>query len=271
MERINFNTIKINPHTGNPIKEITDKELCEIDCARFNSQVGYLKGLDCPICKNKGDIKVLRYSEGWGYDVTVQRCNCMVKRKLLEKAENNGLGQYIYKSFPDFKTDAEWQQAVKQKAMQYIEANNHEWFIALGQSGSGKTLICSIIANNLLLEKNRNVMCITWTDFIGRLKRDMMGDNTNAVSGYLEEIKNADVLFIDELLKKYNDTDLRYCIEIINYRYTKGFQTIITSERNMNELLEIDEATFSRVREMVGKNMVIVPKNKDMNYRLRKK
>ncbi|MDO4378956.1 MAG: DnaA/Hda family protein, partial [Erysipelotrichia bacterium] len=142
-------------------------------------------------------------------------------------------------------------------------------FIICGQSGSGKTLICSIIANNLLLQQKKAVLYITWTDFISRLKRDMMGDNTNQVSKYLDEIKSVEVLFIDELLKKYNETDLKYIIEIINHRYTNNLKTIITSERTIEELIDIDEATFSRVIEKADKYVINVPKDKKKNYRLR--
>ena len=96
-----------------------------------------------------------------------------------------------------------------------------------------------------------------------------MGDNSNNVSEYLEEIKSVEVLFIDELLKKYNDTDLKYIIEIINYRYTNNLKTLITSERVIDELIDIDEATFSRVIEMSGNYLSVIPKDKTKNYRLR--
>ena len=110
---------------------------------------------------------------------------------------------------------------------------------------------------------------ITWTDFIGRLKRDMMGDNSNDVSDYFDKLKKVEVLFIDELLKKYNETDLKYLIEIINYRYTNNLKTIITSEKTINELLEIDEATFSRVIEKADKYIINIQKDKTKNYRLK--
>lgn len=96
-----------------------------------------------------------------------------------------------------------------------------------------------------------------------------MGDNANQVSQYLDDIKSVEVLLIDELLKKYNDTDLKYIIEIINYRYTSNLKTIITSERTIEELLDIDEATFGRVIEKSGKNIINIPKDKKKNYRLR--
>ena len=97
----------------------------------------------------------------------------------------------------------------------------------------------------------------------------MMSDNSNDVSNYLDDIKQVEVLYIDELLKKYNDTDLKYIIEIINYRYTNNLKTIISSERTIDELLEIDEATFGRVIEKADKFIINIPKDKKKNYRLK--
>ena len=151
----------------------------------------------------------------------------------------------------------------------YCRSDNKQWFITLGQSGAGKTLISTIIANYLLLKKDKTVIYITWTDFISKLKRDIMSDNSNEVSNYLDDIKQVEVLYIDELLKKYNDTDLKYIIEIINYRYTNNLTTIISSERTIDELLEIDEATFGRIIEKAEKYIINIPKDKKKNYRLK--
>lgn len=138
-----------------------------------------------------------------------------------------------------------------------------------GQSGCGKTLLGSIIANALLVDKGRSVMYVIWTDFISMIKRSMMGEKANDASDALEKVKNAEVLFLDELIKKYNETDLKYLMEIINYRYTNDLKTIITSEKLLNELLDIDEATFGRAAEKCEGFMINIPKDRKKNYRLR--
>ena len=112
-------------------------------------------------------------------------------------------------------------------------------------------------------------MYIIWTDFIGKVKRDMMGEKANDVSEDMDKVKNVDVLFLDEVIKKYNETDLKYLIEIINYRYTNGKKTIITSEKLMPEFLDIDEATFGRAIENCEGFMINIPKDRKKNYRLR--
>ena len=254
-----------------PVNKMNEYEYMNLIADSYNNSKGNLDdGIDCPICKNKGFIKKVVYEFLYDdYIYTMARCECMKKRYTLRKAKKSGLGDYINKRFNDFIVTEKWQEDLKTKAVVYCKSDNNDWFVALGQSGSGKTLISCIITNYLLLEKNKEVIYITWTDFISKLKRDIMSDNSQEVSDYLESIKNVEVLFIDELLKKYNETDLKYIIEIINYRYTKDLKTIITSEKTLTELLEIDEATFSRMVEKSNGYISNIAKDMKKNYRLK--
>ena len=253
-----------------PKPKMTNKEFMEMRAKSYNETEGSLKYFDCPKCKNKGYIQVVRYDDFYDdYIEIMKECECTPKRKLMYKAQRSGLGDYLSKRFSDYIAEADWQKNIKAKAIEYCKSENKYWFVTLGQSGAGKTLISSIIANYLLLKQEKTVLYITWTDFISKLKRDMMGDNSNDVSKYLDEIKNVEVLYIDELLKKYNETDLKYIIEIINYRYTNDLKTIISSERTIDELLDIDEATFGRVIEKADRFIINIPKDKKKNYRLR--
>lgn len=260
-----------NTNTAKPI--FSEQEWAEIKCKSFNDIEGDLNlgdGIDCPICKNKG--LVMRIVEGdYGLEEKVYPCKCKKRRKLAKLAINSGLGDYLKKTSKDFQHEQDWQEDMFVKMVDFCtnESNTNSWFIACGQSGCGKTLLCSIIANNLLNNHDRAVLYITWTDFISKLKRDMMSFETDMVSSYFEQVKTVDVLFIDELLKKYNETDLKYIIEIINYRYTNDLKTIITSERLIDELLDIDEATFGRVLEKSGRYIINIAKDRKKNYRLK--
>ncbi len=247
-------------------EKLTYEQLQQMLVDEYNQRTGELNKIDkveCSICKNKGYIDYLHPA-----GIIAKECACMRKRKAIRRALASGVGDYINRTFDDYNVFDEWQEKCKQKAQTFVATNNNYWFLALGQSGSGKTLLCSIIASELMLRHEREVMCVTWTDFISRLKRDMMSDNAGAVTRYLDNIKNCDVLFLDEVLKKYNDTDLRYLIEIINYRYANNKKTIITSEQMINDLLDIDEATFSRVIEKCGKFILSIKKDRARNYRL---
>ena len=249
---------------------LTNKERLELQAKWFNEEVGSLDEIDCPECKNKGYIQKVVYEELYGdYNLVMQHCECWHKRETIRRARKSGLGEYVNKRFEDFTVNEKWQKDLRDKALQFIKDDSNAWWTIVGQSGSGKTLISCTIANYLLIVKNMNVQYITWTDFISKLKRDMMSDESRNVSDYLDFIKNVDVLYIDEMLKKYNETDLKYLIEIINYRYTNDKKTIITSEKLISELLNIDEATFSRMIEKSRKYITIIPNDRSKNYRLK--
>lgn len=238
-----------------------------VDC--YNESEGDLDkddGIQCVICNNKGYVQILedRYAP-------YRKCKCMTRREAYASAMQSGLGKYLKKTMADYIAEEEWRARCKRAVEGYLERHSHDdaWFMACGQNGSGKTLLGSIIANTLLVKKERSVMYVVWTDFIGKVKRDMMGDKVNEVSDRMEEIKNVEVLFLDEVLKKYNDTDLKYLMEIINYRYTNDKKTIITSEKLLNELLDIDEATFGRAVEKCEGFFINIPRDRKKDWRLR--
>ena len=59
------------------------------------------------------------------------------------------------------------------------------------------------------------------------------------------------ILVIDDLFKNgAADADVRIIFEILNYRYLNRLPIIISSEMVSFELLDIDEAIGSRIREM---------------------
>lgn len=253
-----------------PESSMSDEEFRRFTVDCYNETEGDLNkedGIDCIICRNKGYVQVLdgRYEP-------LRKCSCMARRDAFIKANQSGLGKYLKKTMDDYETLGEdWRGRCKRAVEGFIERHSHDdtWFIACGQNGSGKTLLGSIIANTLLTKKERSVMYVVWTDFIGKVKRDMMGEKTNEVSDRMDEIKNVEVLFLDEVLKKHNDTDLRYLMEIINYRYTNDKKTIITSEKLLNELLDIDEATFGRAVEKCEGFIINIPRDRKKDWRLR--
>ena len=71
----------------------------------------------------------------------------------------------------------------------------------------------------------------------------------------MAELKNVDVLYIDDFFKTQkganpSPADVRLAFEILNYRYTNKKMTIISSERESGDIVNIDEAVGGRIVEM---------------------
>lgn len=264
-----MNKVNLSSSTSSTSLEFGSQEWAEAECLRINSREGNpFGGYDCPICRNKGYVEVCHPDDDGIWYLYARSCDCQKLRNLDKRIKNCGLGDYLKKDFGDYIANESWQSSIVIKAHEYLNDPGNLWWCIVGQSGAGKTLITSIIANNLL-RSGKDLLYITWTDFIGKLKRDMMSDKASQAGEYLDRIENIEVLFLDEILKKDNETDLKYLIEIVNYRYRHKLKTLITSEREIKQLLEIDEATFGRVVEMTGKYLTNIAKDQAKNYRLK--
>lgn len=251
-------TVLPNPH---------NRALEQIDFS--NSQSGNLNlidGVECKICHNKGVIYFLKGND----EICVKECSCMEKRRFISRAKKSGMGEYAFKNFKDFNIEEPWQRKCTDVMKKYCsEAEKPSWFAVLGQQGSGKTLMCSIIANSLMDKAKKKVVFVIWADFVSKLKRDIMSGNAEQATYDMERVKNAEVLYIDDIFKQgYTDADLKYASEIINYRYNNSLKTIITAQYTINELLDIDEATFGRVVEMSGEYIIVISRNLNHDWRL---
>lgn len=241
-------------------------EVTQMQLNASNEQAGKLRGYDCNLCHNKGLIYKLDAEN----NICAQKCVCMKIRKLYHNGNLSGLSTYLNKSIQDFQVTEEWQEHLYNSAIDFMNDEDDGWFMITGQSGAGKTLLCSIIANHLLFKQDKNVTCLMWPNVINEVKRGLMSDNVKEANDTIERMKNAEILFIDDLLKPYNKTDVKYAIEIINHRYFHRLKTIITSELSIGDLYNIDEALASRLLEMTGKHFykhIAMDANK--NYRIK--
>mgnify|MGYP007129053868 CR=1 FL=1 len=102
---------------------------CEERMALYNSRKGDLTGYDCPICRNKGFVFLMKD----GYEYTME-CECMEKRRGKWRLKRSGLQD----------------MAERYRFETYEEREG--WFYIGGQVGAGKTHICTAIANRLMLQ-----------------------------------------------------------------------------------------------------------------------
>ncbi len=237
----------------------------------YNESEGNLHevdGYNCDICKNKGFIAKLDEN---GYEVN-SICKCQKIRATLKRARRSGLGNIITEyTFDKYIDSEDWQKLIKNTAQAFCADDSAKWFYIGGQVGAGKTHICTAIAAHYI-KAGLEVKYMLWSEESKRLKALV-----NDVS-YHERIhtyKNIDVLYIDDFLKVKSGenptpADINLAFEIINHRLLDSDKiTIISSEKMLDELMDYDEATMSRIYQQTGRYKLNISRDKSRNYRLK--
>lgn len=263
--------------TGSGCKPLPFEEQERLKVKWFNESAGDRNqedGYDCKICRNKGVVMELVEEDGSFRHVSFE-CKCVATRNSIMRMKRSGLKNIITDyTFDKFSADEEWQATIKAAAMAYSK-HPEGWFFIGGQSGSGKTHICTAICREFLLSGKR-VIYMLWRDDVVKIKGAV---NDHEVYGDLiERYKKADVLYIDDLFKTGKATDgatqrptgadVNVAFEILNYRYNAKMPTVISSECTIADLLDIDEAVGGRIAE-AAKVFSLKP-DRSRNYRLKK-
>lgn len=265
---------------------MTREEYEQYKADSYNAGIGTLDSLDgyqCDLCKNKGYIAVLRYAEVYGYSVeTLATCKCQRARNALSRLAKSGLKNAVKKyTFERYEADEAWQQTIKDAAQRFCgdaEASG-AWFFIGGQSGAGKTHICTAIAVHYI-RQGKDVRYMAWRDEITRIKAVV--NDPDQYGPMMDDLKKADVLYIDDLFKGGKDdsgrqkpptqADINAAFEIINYRYNNPeLITIISSELTIIDLNEIDEAIAGRISEKAkpGGYCINLKKDIEKNWRMK--
>ncbi len=250
-------------------QELSPKDYEQLKANLYNDLEGDLNekdGYNCPICKNKGQIAKVQYNEMFCYYYEAHvPCKCVKVRRIIHKLNRSGLKNVGDKyTFEKYQTPEEWNKIIKNTAMKFCKDKENNWFFIGGQSGSGKTHICTAIALDYI-NQEKEVRYMLWRDEITKIKAVV--NDPDQYGKIMDELKKTDVLYIDDLFKSGKDdygkykaptaADVNAAFEIINYRYNNpALITIISSERTLVELDSIDEAIAGRIAE----------KSKDSGY-----
>lgn len=149
----------------------------------------------------------------------------------------------------------------------HIKDTRNNSISLLGQPGAGKTHLLTALANNLIIKKQISVLYFPFVEGFNDLK-----DDFTVLEEKLTKMKRVGVLFIDDLFKgrtQPTDFQIEQMFAVINYRYLNHKPIMISSEKTVDELCDIDEALGTRIFEM-SKNYTIVIKGdrKVLNHRL---
>ena len=264
------------PHSGqNPNTEpFYDEQYFRLKTEWYNKSVGTLEGYDCPVCRNKGNI--MYYDAESRYE-RVKECECMEIRRSQGRIERSGLKSLISGyTFDTFTEKQPWQKQFKDMAAAFTKDCSGKWFFAGGQPGSGKTHLCTAIVLELI-KQGKAARYMLWRDEIVKLKAVI--NEEEAYGNLINDLKKLDVLYIDDFFKTGKDRDgnityptapeIGIAFEILNYRYNNpNLITIISSERLIDDILDIDEGIGSRILQRANQYIMIINYDRARNYRL---
>lgn len=257
---------------GKPLFEMNDEEKLRFRVASYNRTIGELTGYDCKKCHNRGDYMAVENNTE-----TLVMCDCLNIRKSLRAMEESGLGNLLeLYTFDNYICKEDWQKEVFDKAKLFTQEKSNKWFVFLGESGCGKSHICTAISSELI-QRGYTFKYMAWIDESTEIKQ--YATDCEKYKSKVDELKKVQVLYIDDFFKSENLTkptpaDIKLANEILNYRYNKARMspekcvTIISSERTIRQLMEYDKAIAGRIIEM-SKPYLLQMLGIEKNYRLR--
>lgn len=263
-----------------PGKKMTAYERVQFQCDSYNNSVGNLNekdGYNCDICKNKSYVAEVRQgANGLFYD-TLRPCKCYKTRESIRRMKRSGLKDIISDcTFDKYKATEGWQKILKQKAIEFVQDEHKQMFFIGGQSGAGKTHICTAICRELIY-KGYDVHYMLWREDVPKIKA--IANDAVAYEEAVRKLKTIKVLYIDDLFKmgrvagqtvSPTVADINFAFEVINHRYNnKELITIISSELMLQDIIEIDEAIGGRIseRSLPAGYCMNINKDSTKNYR----
>ena len=232
-----------------------------------NETPGNLPDVDCPECLNRGSYMVLSESG----EQIIRECKCMANRRYILAMKAAGLGELYQRcTFDAYKTEEEWQVTAKSKAYAYVKAGGDKWLIFSGNSGCGKTHLCTAICSELA-KQGMTIKYVEWKRLLAKLQQTRFKETEQG--SLIREMQEVDVLYLDDFLKtagnaKPSDDALNFALEIVNARYIRDRKTILSTEFLAREIIGFDEALGSRIVEK--SYQIQLQREQGRNYRTKK-
>ena len=253
MERLDFQNCMADCE-GLSREEIVERS-ARMHVESYNSSPGVDdgSGVDCPLCRNRGNLAFFNPETK---NMSFRQCSCRPERDTALRLRKIGLLERSKRDTLDsFVTDTPVQRALKDCAAQYIAAPEGRWLALFGQSGVGKTHLCTAAFCALVRSMGAQGEYLRWVTDGRAIKAGALEPG----SALFDRYRDAPV----------SDADLRLCFELLDARFNGRLPTILSCELTFEELAALDEAIAGRIREMCGPFLVSVDRDLRKNYRLR--
>lgn len=240
---------------------------------RYNESIGFLHtadGIDCPKCLNRGHSMVV-YQRNGVWQETLVPCECMAARKNVARLRKSGLRGVERLTLEKYQAHEPWQQMALKTAKNYIRSPAGAWLYVGGAVGSGKTHLCTGAALEMITQGE--LRYVIWPDESDRLKAERFDPAEESMTR-MRKLQTVDILYIDDFFKITGnalptDADIRLAHELLNRRYMAGLRTIISSERYLDEITQIDSAIGGRIAEKAAGYTVNIKRDRERDYRFK--
>jgi len=204
-----------------------------------------------------------------------RRCPCYGFRQVEEaKARSEIPAEFLEKDFDGFEANDPRLSNAREKARLYaqnfkeIEHDRCNSIMFCGQVGAGKTHLATAICN-ALAEQGIPVTCLYYRSAVTTLKQLLTSHEEYSME--VQRYKSARVLFMDDFLKgKVTESDVNIMYEILDWRYANKLPVIISTEKEIPQIMEFDEAIAGRLVEMCKDNLIRL-KGAELDFRLRRR
>ena len=247
---------------------LSKEEQAQKRCESLNSFTGNLNdadGYNCPICLNRGYI----YTVGSGGEIVTKTCaKCNAIRNTLRLLDQSGITQH---TFEGFKVSDDWQKQILDTVISFTINGGDKWLFIGGQSGAGKTHLCSAALINRVHRQQKEALLFTWIENAKKLKKF---SDDEGIENEIAAFKRVPLLYIDDLFKTSSGAgvtkaDINLALDIIDYRYRNNLVTIISSEMSIDNIVVISEALGGRIKQRSKEYAIHISKDINKNYRLK--
>ena len=252
--------------------------MLNVDHYDINGNMVRGDGIDCPLCLNKGSTYIVLLDADGKAQTFYKTCECMNRRMSMRWIRESGMEKAVKRyTFAAFEVNEDWQRQMKDTAMSYLKdgVKDGAWLYIGGQSGAGKTMICTAVAGTML--RKMAVRYMAWQHESQKIKA--VANDAEAYTELVRPLQEAEALYIDDFMKPTRDrngmdggttaADIRLAFDILNARYLNDMPTIISSEWFSNELAALDEAIAGRIVESCGDYLVDIGRDTKRNWRLK--
>lgn len=195
-------------------------------------------------------------------------CECKVtereERRNRELADMSSLAAFDELTFDTFDANVPGVRNAYELAMEYAQ-NPDGWLLLMGGYGCGKTHLAAAVAHYAVTHQRVRALLLVVPDLLDYLRAAFAPDQASSYDARFNAIRNADLLILDDLgTENTTPWASEKLFQIMNFRYNERRPTIVSSNRNLDDL---DPRIASRLSDARMCQAVVIPAS---DYRMRR-